>query len=229
MTRGTTTLLAVLLTLAGACESFAQDSQTTKLLTLKGAQLTLENQKGDFERALKLKEQQLMSEEEFARRRTMYLKAEVDFQQALIGFLGSDMRVSVVGAVKRQERDGARLVRVTLGYSSRDLKELAKLDIRTEELFPLQYLKEIRDVYVSLRFEGRIISDPYERHLSALPADEMRDSPPNPFPPTPSASSTVSETSPRVAERAGRPLREPGHPKRLLPRHGIGIRAVSSS
>jgi glutamyl-tRNA reductase len=42
-------------------------SQTMKLLTLKKAQLQLEKTKGDFERSLKLKEQGLTSEEDFAR------------------------------------------------------------------------------------------------------------------------------------------------------------------
>lgn len=168
------TLAVVLFLLLAGGLAIAQDSQATKLLDLKEAQLTLDNQKEELKRALRLREENLISEEDFSRTRTIYLKAQVHFQQALIGFLGSEMRVSVVSAVKRQAPDGARSVQVSLSYSSRNVDELAKLGMDTQDLFPLQYLREIRDVYVSLRSEGRIISDPYERCLSSLPVGEVR-------------------------------------------------------
>ncbi|MHB8095051.1 MAG: hypothetical protein ACYDH0_08925, partial [Candidatus Aminicenantales bacterium] len=84
-----TILLALALLAGGAGRLTAQESQTMKLLTLKKAQLSLEKNKGDFERSLKLKEEGLTSEEDFARIRTGYLQAQVDYQQALISFMGS--------------------------------------------------------------------------------------------------------------------------------------------
>ena len=152
-----------------------QESQTMKLLTLKKAQLHLEKTKGDFERSLKLKEQGLTSEEEFARIRTAYLQAQVDYQQALINFMGSEARISVASAVKFQDAGGKKFVRVTLRYSSKELKELAKLNISAEDLFPLDFMKEIKDVSVSLRSEGKIISDPYEKTIASLPLETQRD------------------------------------------------------
>ncbi len=152
-----------------------QESQTMKLLSLKERQLELEKKKDDFDRALKLKEQGLISEEEFAQKRTYYLQAQVSYQQALIGFMGSEARISVAGAVKYQDTGGKKFVRVSLRYSSRELKELSKLNIDAEDLFPLDYLKEIKDVAVSLRSEGKIISDPYERTIALLPLEETRE------------------------------------------------------
>ncbi len=149
----------------------AQESQTQKLLTLKSAQLSLEQKKGDFERALKLREQGLVSEEQFALTRTIYLQAQVAYQQALINFMGSEARISVAGAVKYQDLSGKKFVRVILRYSSKELKELAKLNINAEELFPLDFLKEIKDVSVSLKSEGKIISDPYEKMIPSLPLE----------------------------------------------------------
>lgn len=150
-------------------------SQTMKLLTLKKAQLALEKNKGDFDRSLKLKEQGLTSEEEFARTRTAYLQAQVDYQQALINFMGSEARISVASAVKFQDARGKKYVRVTLRYSSKELKELAKLNIAAEDLFPLDFMKEIKDVSVSLKSEGKILSDPYEKTIVSMPLETERD------------------------------------------------------
>jgi hypothetical protein len=179
MTFKTAGILLVAMTLAavaGASSAAAQEgqSQTMKLLSLKKAQLSLEKNKGDFERSLKLKEQGLTSEQEFALVRTAYLQAQVDYQQALINFMGSEARISVASAVKFQDAGGKKFVRVTLRYSSKELKELAKLNISAEELFPLDFMKELKDVYVSLKSEGKIVSDPYERTIADLPLEEER-------------------------------------------------------
>ncbi|MCX6575150.1 MAG: NEW3 domain-containing protein [Candidatus Aminicenantes bacterium] len=150
-------------------------SQTMKLLTLKKAQLQHEKTKGDFERSLKLKEQGLTSEEDFARVQTAHLQAQVDYQQALINFMGSEARISVASAVKFQDAAGKKFVRVTLRYSSKELKELTKLKISAEDLFPLDFMKEIKDVSVSLKSEGKIVSDPYEKTMASLPLETQQD------------------------------------------------------
>ena len=171
-------LLALVLTgaaLGGPAAAQEGQSQTMKLLSLKKAQLMLEKTKGDFERSLKLKEQGLTSEQEFALVRTSYLQAQVDYQQALINFMGSEARISVASAVKFQDAGGKKYVRVTLRYSSKELKELAKLNISAEELFPLDFMKELKDVYVSLKSEGKIVSDPYEKTIASLPLEAERD------------------------------------------------------
>jgi len=169
--------LAVLfLFTAAAAAQFPQpqESQNMKLLRLKSSQLSLELKKADFDRYLKLKEEGLTSEADFAQRRTTYLQAQVDYQQALISFMGSEARISVAGAVKFQDAGGKKFVRVTLRYSSKELKELAKLNISAEDLFPLDFMKEIKDVSVSLKSEGKIISDPYEKVVPTLPIEEER-------------------------------------------------------
>ena len=164
-----------LFTAAAAAQSpQPQESQNMKLLRLKSSQLSLELKKADFDRYLKLKEEGLTSEADFAQRRTAYLQAQVDYQQALISFMGSEARISVAGAVKFQDAGGKKFVRVTLRYSSKELKELAKLNISAEDLFPLDFMKEIKDVSVSLKSEGKIISDPYELVVASLPLEEER-------------------------------------------------------
>ena len=172
MKKAITALIVLVLILGPMTHLGAQEqSQTTKLLTLKKAQLQFEKTKGDFERSLKLREQGLTSEQEFAQTRTIYLQAQVDYQQALISFMGSEARIAVASAVKFQDTGGKKFVRVTLRYSSKELKELAKLNISAEDLFPLDFMKQIKDVSVSLKSEGKIISDPYEKTIASLPLE----------------------------------------------------------
>ena len=150
----------------------SQESQSLKLLALKKAQLYVEQTKGEFNRALALKEKGLISEEEFVQKRTAHLQAQVSYQEALISFMGSEARISVASAVKYQDSSGKKFVRVSLRYSSKELKELAKLNIDAQDLFPLDYLREIKDVYVSLKHEGKIISDPYEKTIPSLSLEQ---------------------------------------------------------
>jgi len=164
----------VLITAFSTSFIYSQESQSLKLLALKKAQLHLEEMKGDFDRALWLKEEGLISEQEFVQKRTSYLQAQVTYQEALITFMGSEARLSVASAVKYQDKAGKKYVRVSLRYSSKELKELAKLNIDAKDLFPLDFLKEIKDVYVSLRSEGKIISDPYEKTISSLSLEQER-------------------------------------------------------
>ncbi len=153
----------------------AQESQSMKILRLKSAKYSLDLKKADYDRYLKLKEEGLTSEADFAQRQTAYLQAGVDYQQALISFMGSEARISVASAVKFQDRSGKKFVRVSLRYASKELKELANLKISAEDLFPLDFMKEIKDVYVSLLSEDKIISDPYEMVVKSLPIESERE------------------------------------------------------
>jgi uncharacterized membrane protein len=89
--------------------------------------------------------------------------------------MGSEARISVASAVKFQDGSGKKFVRVALRYASKELKELANLKISAEELFPLDFMKEIKDVYVSLSTEGKIISDPYEKSIASMPIETERE------------------------------------------------------
>lgn len=153
----------------------SQESQTLKLLALKRAQLQLEMRKGEFERALKLQESGLISEQDFVQKRTANLQAQVEYQEALISFMGSEARISVASAVKYQDKSGKKFVRVSLRYSSKELKQLEELSIDAKDIFPLDFLREIKDVYVSLQSEGKIISDPYEKTIQSLGLEQEKE------------------------------------------------------
>jgi hypothetical protein len=168
-------ILTAILLLVLLLPAQTQDSQSMKLLRLKSAQLSLDLKKADFDRYLKLKEEGLASEADFSQRQTAYLQAQVDYQQALISFMGSEARISVASAVKFQDGSGKKFVRVGLRYASKELKELANLKISAEDLFPLDFMKEIKDVYVSLLSESKIVSDPYEKSIASMPIETERE------------------------------------------------------
>jgi hypothetical protein len=166
--------VAVLLALSLAAAQ-TQESQSMKLLQLKSAHLQLLQNKAEYERAVNLKRDGLVSEADFSKTETLYLQAGVTYQQALINFMGSEARISVASAVKFQDRSGKKFVRVTLRYASKELKELANLKISAEDLFPVDFMKELKDVYVSLLSEGKVISDPYEKTVASLPIEAERE------------------------------------------------------
>jgi hypothetical protein len=168
-------LAAVLLAFALAAAAQTQESQSMKLLELKSAQLAYAQSEADYLRYVELKKDGLTSEADYKQRETAYLQAKVKFQQALINFMGSEARISVASAVKFQDRGGKKFVTITLRYTSKELKELANLKINAEDIFPLDFMKEIKDVYVSLLSDGKIISDPYERVVASLPIESERE------------------------------------------------------
>ncbi len=130
--------------------------------------------RGDYERALKLKEMGLISEEEFSKKETAYLRAQVDYQEALISFLGSEAKVVVQSATKWMDGKGKLHVRVSILYSSKELEALFSSGIK-EELFPQDFLKEVKGVYISLLSDGFIISEPYQRKIESLRIGEKKE------------------------------------------------------
>ncbi len=164
----------ILIVTFGTLLLISQESQSLKLLALKKAQLQVEMTRGELDRAMALKEKGLISEQEFVQKRTAHLQTQVSYQEALIGFMGSEARISVASAVKYQDNSGKKYVRVSLRYSSKEMKELTKLNIDAKDLFPLDFLREIKDVYVSLRSEGKIISDPYEKTIPSLALEQEK-------------------------------------------------------
>ncbi len=89
--------------------------------------------------------------------------------------MGSEARINVASAVKYQDAGGKKFVRVTLRYSSKELKQLDNLNIKADDLFPLDFMKELKDVSVSLKSEAKIVSDPYEKTITVLPLESERD------------------------------------------------------
>lgn len=144
-----------------------QESSNNKLLNLKRAELSLLEIKGEYEMALEARKAGLISDLELSKKSTEYLKAKVEYQRALIEFTGTESRVIVESATKWVDKHSRPHAKIKLLYSARDLESLYSMGIK-EDLFPLDFLKEIKDIYISLYSDGYIISEPYQVKISSL-------------------------------------------------------------
>lgn len=144
-----------------------QDSADKKLLDLKNAELTLKHVRSSYEMALELKKSGLISDLEFSRKSTEYLKAKVEYQKALLDFTGTEARVLIQSATKWIDKSGRPHAKIALLYSARNIEALYSLGVK-EDLFPLDFLKELQDIYVSLYSDDYIISEPYQVKIEKI-------------------------------------------------------------
>jgi len=165
-----------LLLFAAACSGLYSQSATNfnqrddqyRLLGLKRAKAVYESAKADYDRAEKLYENNMISEQEFLRTRHLMTDAEVNYQQSLLAVIFEEQYVSVVKAVKYQTADGDKHVRVTLANTSggAEYNKIIKVD---DELFRSLQPDVVNDVYVSLlNNDDAIISQPYEYKIETL-------------------------------------------------------------
>jgi len=157
----------VILIVSFTCINAQQESSNKKLLDLKNAELTLKHIRSSYEIALELKKSGLISDLEFSKKSTEYLKAKVEYQRALLDFTGTEARVLIQSATKRIDKKGRPHAKITLLYSARNIEALYSLGIK-EDLFPLDFLKELQDIYVSLYADDYIISEPYQVKIDKI-------------------------------------------------------------
>lgn len=140
-----------------------------RLLGLRRAKEAFEYAKTEFDRKQGLFDKKLISQLEFDLSRNKFADAEVNYQQALLAVLFEKQYVAIKKAVKYQNQDGQRIVRITLENTSGGGAEFKKLINIDDELFRSLQPDIINDVYVSLlNDENAIISDPYEAKIEQL-------------------------------------------------------------
>lgn len=150
---------------------FNQRDDQYPLLGLRRAKEAYEVARREFERQETLFKEGLISQVELDRARNGLADAEVNYQQSLLAVLFEEQVVSVSGALKYQDADGLKRVRLTLSNTSGGSAELQSELNLDDPLFRSLRLDVIRDVYVSiLNAEGAIISDPYESKIEELHA-----------------------------------------------------------
>jgi hypothetical protein len=169
-------LLAFLLSLDFSGELFAQTGSyfnqrddEYRLLGLKRAKEAYEFAKAEYERKKGMFEKNLISQQELDKIRNVYADSEVNYQQSLLAVLFEKQFVSVTKAVKRQEKDGQKHVRLTVANMSGGGAEFRKLLNIEDELFRSLQPDVINDIYISLlNAENAIISQPYEAKIEQL-------------------------------------------------------------
>lgn len=151
--------------LGGGIPASAQD--VPKVFQLQRARIQLEEARKDYERAVRMREVGLISEEDFSRKEAAYRRAQVEFQEALVGAVGGLHRVLVAASQKWVDDRGRIHVRVVLRAVGPDADLLESWGLR-EEGGLLSVPLELRDVYVSLLHEGLVVSDPYHVRVPVL-------------------------------------------------------------
>jgi hypothetical protein len=154
---------------AHAQVNYNQRDDQYRLLGLKRAKEAYEYARAEYEQKQKLFEKNLISKLELDRSRNLFADAEVNYQQSLLAVLFEKQYVAVAKAVKYQNKDGRKHVRLRLENTSgggADFKKLINID---DELFRSLQPDVINDVYVSLLNDANaIISSPYEAKIEEL-------------------------------------------------------------
>jgi hypothetical protein len=139
------------------------------LLGLKRAKSSYDRARAELDRKRELFTKQLIAPEEYELALNTYQDAEVNYQQSLLVLLFEQQFVSIKRAVKSQNEDAKKQVRVTLENTSSATSEFAQIVNMEDELFRSLQPDVIHNVYVSLsNDDGAIISSPYEIKIDEL-------------------------------------------------------------
>ncbi len=148
---------------------FNERDDQYRLLGLKRAKEAFEIARTQFQRQQELHRSGLVAESILDDARRILSEAEVNYQQSLLAVLFEQQYVAVMGAVKYQNGDGGKHVRLEIENTSGGGAELAHLVRIEDELFSSLRPEIVHDVYVSLaNDDGAVISQPYEAKLEEL-------------------------------------------------------------
>ena len=139
------------------------------LLGLKRAKSSYERAASVLARQEELYDRDLISPEEYENALNTFQDAEVNYQQSLLVLLFEQQFVSIKRALKTQDEDNKKRVRVTLENTSSANAEFEQVVNMEDELFRSLQPDIIHNIYVSLsNDDGAIISSPYEIKLEEL-------------------------------------------------------------
>lgn len=148
---------------------FNQRDDEYRLLGLKRARSAFDAARAELKRIEALAEQELIARREVENARRTYDDAEVNYQQSLLAVLFEMQYVTVSGAVKYQDEQDRKRVKLTLSNASGGNAEYQRLIGMEDELFRALQPDIVNNVYVSLlNDDGAIISQPYETKITQL-------------------------------------------------------------
>ncbi len=152
-----------------------RNDETYLILALKKQKAQYDAAKAEYAIALELKKQNLISNEEFQRKRAAFVKEEVTYQQAMLRVIFDQPHIVIEEAVKYQAKDGRKRVRLTLENTTGGVADYGKLAETDEDLFDVSLQPDkINNVFISLHESpqtggiGPIISQPYEEKVETI-------------------------------------------------------------
>lgn len=144
-----------------------------KFLALKKAEVRLQELRQTYENNKSLLEKNLISQDSYNKIESEYKLAEIEFQQAMLAVIFEKPYITVKKAVKYLTEDKRKRVRLILENSAAGSLDMGKLDLLNpldESTAFVEYLDfdKLTNVYVSLKDNGIIISQPYEIKIEEM-------------------------------------------------------------
>lgn len=141
------------------------------LLDLKKARATYEAAKQQFENDTRLYNEQAISANDFTKSRNTLLSSEVDYQKLILQLISQQSYVIIERAVKYQNRNGERRVKVTLKSTLEGNEEyLSQFKEHFDVFTPEMRGGKVYNIFVSLVdiTDQTIIGSPYEYQIPAI-------------------------------------------------------------
>jgi hypothetical protein len=166
-----TVFSVVMLCSGGSYKCVAQQDQASLLLDLKKARAAYDISRQKLDNDRKLFENKAISEDEFSRSKNELLSREVDYQKLILQVIAQQSYIIVEKAVKYQNRDGERRVKITLRSTMEGNQEYLQQFEQYFDLFtPEMRTSKIYNIFVSLVSlpDKTIIGSPYEIRIPVL-------------------------------------------------------------
>ncbi len=173
-------LLGIPLLPAGLLGQSSNVTEThRRVLEVRQKQVELRASRADFERALRLRGEGLISQAELEQVRSQLETAQLAYQESVLSLLSLQPRLSIRNAVKYQDSGGRKFVRLTvtnLTPTFDDAQFEMLNNFEGAEPIPDELrTRDIRDIFISLRDSGSgevprgtTIGLPYEQHIPQL-------------------------------------------------------------
>jgi len=148
-----------------------QQDQASLLLDLKKARASYEIAKQKFVNDTKLFENKAISESDFNSSKNELLRAEVEYQKLILKVLAQSSYVIIERAVKYQDENGERRVKVTLRSTMEGNQEyLEQFEEYFDVVSPEMKTNKIYNIFVSLinLSDQTIIGSPYEARIQSI-------------------------------------------------------------
>ena len=166
---------------------FAQQStEDTRLIEVRRQQINLNDAREKLARTSRLVEEGIMSRSDLNTAQITLEQAQLSYQSTVLSLLALQPRLSIQEAVKRQDSEGRKFVRLTLqnltpSFDDSRFQLLNNFE-GADPIPPELKTRDVTDVFVSLQASGSssedsrstIIGIPYETHIDRLQYGESR-------------------------------------------------------
>ncbi len=182
MKKHVTSLVTIMMTALFFCHlttlAQAQDDQASLLLDLKKTRATYEIAREKLQNDTALYENKAISESEFIQSKNGLLQAEVEYQKKILQVISQQSYVIIEKAVKYQNANSERRVRITLRSTMEGNQEyLEQFEQHFDVFTPEMRSGKIYNIFVSLiNLEDQtIIGTPYEVRIPSLEVGKTAD------------------------------------------------------